>query len=464
MLSPFAFLDEPTDAPVLLDAAAEKTWTQAELSAAVESFTRRLRRDRRELVFCLCGRDVGSIIAYLGAIRAGHAVALLADAAPAHLTEALIDRYRPAFVVGPDPAAPTPVLRTELSGATPAVADELTVLLSTSGTTGSPKLVRLSFANLAANATSIAEYLGIDSHERAILSLPIHYSYGLSVLHSQLAAGGSLILTPHSVIRPEFWIAASRWGATSFAGVPYSYLMLERTALLRKMLPATMQTLTVAGGRLDPRSVVELHELISALGGRMFVMYGQTEATARIAYVPPDALPEKAHTIGLPIPRGRLSVRSGDEEIDEPGVEGELVYRGPNVMLGYAERPEDLVLGDQLEGELHTGDLGSFDEDGFFRVSGRMKRIAKLSGLRVNLDEIEAAASIFGPVAAVDGGERILLFRPAGGRIRADDLRLELARRFGLRSGTFVVREIERLPVAPSGKLDYAALVRPDAG
>jgi acyl-CoA synthetase (AMP-forming)/AMP-acid ligase II len=463
MSSPFAFLDRPTKAPVLVDAAAGRIWTQDELAAAVRSFSERLASDRRELVFCLCDRDIASIVGYLGAITAGHAAALLPAAAPAHLTEVLIDRYRPAFVIAPEVDTPIPAVRVTSSGPAPAVAGELGVLLSTSGTTGSPKLVRLSYGNVAANAESIAEYLAIETHDRAVVSLPIHYSYGLSVLNSHLAAGAALILTPHSIIRPDFWVDAARWGATSFAGVPYSYTMLERTGLLRKMIPEAMRTLTVSGGRLDPSSVIDLHELITARAGRLFVMYGQTEATARISYVPPDALPEKADTIGVAIPRGRLSIRSAGEEISEPGIEGELVYSGPNVMLGYAERPEDLVLGDQLNGELHTGDLGSFDEDGFFRVTGRIKRIAKITGLRINLDEVEAAASVYGPVAAVDGGERIVLFRPEEAQMAADDLRRELACRFGLNSRAFEVREVEKLPVAPSGKVDYAILVRTDA-
>jgi acyl-CoA synthetase (AMP-forming)/AMP-acid ligase II len=220
-----------------------------------------------------------------------------------------------------------------------------------------------------------------------------------------------------------------------------------------------MRTLMQAGGRLAPKSIIQLHEMMSDRGGRMWVMYGQTEATARISYVPPEALPEKAHTIGIPIPGGRLSIRFGTQEIAEPDVEGELIYHGPNVMLGYAEDREDLVLGDALHGELHTGDLGSFDEDGFFRLTGRTKRIAKIYGLRVNLDEIEAAASAHGPVAAVDGGEQILLWR-VGAETTAGDLRREIARRFGLNSRAIAVRDIDTLPLKASGKVDYDTLAK----
>ena len=345
----------------------------------------------------------------------------------------------------------------------PRIAGDLAVLLSTSGTTGSPKLVRLSHRNIAANATSIAQYLEIDGGERAIASLPIHYSYGLSVLHSHLVAGASVMLTDHSIMQPEFWSDAARWGVTSFAGVPYSYAILERTALLRTSMPETMRTLTQAGGRLAPESVTELHDLMGERGGRLWVMYGQTEATARISYVPPQALPDKAHTIGIPIPGGRLSVRSGTQLATEPDVEGELVYHGPNVMLGYATQPEDLAGEDTQGGELRTGDLGCFDADGFFRVTGRIKRIAKVFGMRQNLDEIESAASAYGPVAAADGGDRIVLWCEADADIEPDDLRRAVARRFGLNPRAFEVKEIEELPRTAAGKLDYERLAEPDA-
>jgi long-chain acyl-CoA synthetase len=463
MASPFAFIEHPTDAPALIDAPTGRIWTQDELADAVRSSSERLATGGRRLVFVLCSRDVASTVGYLSAITAGHAVALLDAAAPADLTQALVDRYQPSFIVrSPDDESDlhTPKIVKASDITPPAPSEELAVLLSTSGTTGSPKLVRLAHRNIDANATSIAEYLEIDEHERAIQSLPIHYSYGLSVLNSHLAAGASVIVSPHSIMRPEFWDDATRWQATSFAGVPYSYAILERTGLLRKAMPETMRTLTQAGGRLAPESIIGLHELMSERGGRMWVMYGQTEATARISYVPPRALPDKADTIGVPIPRGHLSIRVDGEEITDPGQEGELIYRGPNVMLGYAERREDLALGDERHGELRTGDLGSFDADGFFRVTGRTKRIAKVYGLRVNLDEIEAAASAHGPVAVVEAGEQIMLWRTAGADTPADDLRREVAGRFGLNARAFAVSDIDELPMKTSGKIDYDTLAK----
>jgi long-chain acyl-CoA synthetase len=460
MSSPYAFLDHPTDAPVLVDAAAGQVWTQQELAELVHSTAEPLMTGERELVFCLCsGRDLASVVGYLSAVRAGHAVAMLDGRVPADLTEALIDRYRPAFVLQPTDS-PAPSVRTGPDAGRGAVAEELLVLLSTSGTTGSPKLARLSVRNIEAHTDSIVEYLEIDEHERAVQSLPIHFSYGLSVLNTHLATGASVILTPHSIMRPEFWADAERWQATSFSGVPYSYAILERAGLLHTAMPDSMRTLTQSGGRLAPESIIKLHHLMSERGGRLFVMYGQTESTARMSYVPPEALPEKAHTVGVPIPGGSLSIRSGAGQAAEPDVEGEVIYRGPNVMLGYAEHREDLALGDQLNGILHTGDLGVIDTDGFLRLTGRTKRIAKIYGLRVSLDEIEAAANTYGLVAAVDGGDQIVLWRLSGAELSADALRIDLAQRFNLKSQAFAVHDLDELPLTGRGKVDYDALAK----
>jgi acyl-CoA synthetase (AMP-forming)/AMP-acid ligase II len=332
------------------------------------------------------------------------------------------------------------------------------VLLSTSGTTGSPKLARLSIENIESHTDSISEYLEIDANERAMQALPIHFSYGLSVLNTHLGRGASVILSPHSIIRPDFWADAERWGATSFSGVPYSYAILERAGLLKKAMPDSMRTLTQSGGRLAPEAIIKLHDLMTARGGRLFVMYGQTESTARMSYVPPDALPEKAHCVGIPIPGGSFTIEAGGVETSEPEVEGEVIYRGPNVMMGYTEQRERLAVGDELNGVLRTGDVGMLDSDGFLRLTGRTKRIAKVFGLRVSLDEVEAAAGAHGLVAAVDGGDKIVLWRLSGAPVSGEELRLELARRFNLKSQAFVVHDREELPLTGRGKVDYRAL------
>jgi long-chain acyl-CoA synthetase len=379
----------------------------------------------RELVLVRCGPDARSAIGALAALAAGHATILLeAGADPAEI----LARYDPRYVLADGEVQ----LREDAAAAE--LHPELRLLLSTSGSTGSPKLVRLTAANVLANAASIAEYLGLHPGERAIASLPIPYSYGLSVLTSHLHAGASVALTPHSVIRPDFWDDVRRHAATSFAGVPYSYAMLERIGVRDMELPS-LRTMTQAGGRLDPELALRYAERT-----RFFVMYGQTEATARIAYVPPERLAEKAGTIGIAIPGGGLRVAD----------DGELIYTGPNVMLGYAESRADLARGDELRGVLPTGDLGTVDADGFFSVTGRLKRIAKVFGQRVNLDEVEAAVA--GPAGAVAADDAIDVYAERGADGRA------LARRFRLPPRAVRVHEVQALPVKGSGKVDYAAL------
>jgi acyl-coenzyme A synthetase/AMP-(fatty) acid ligase len=258
-------------------------------------------------------------------------------------------------------------------------------------------------------------------------------------------------------MRPEFWDDFRAGECTSFAGVPYAYEMLERTGFRDRQLPS-LRTMTQAGGRMAPEMIVRYHEHLVARRGRLVVMYGQTEATARISYVPPDRLPEKAGTIGIPIPRGRLSV------IDDRGAPvptetiGELVYEGPNVMLGYASERGHLSRGDELGGRLLTGDLGYVDRDGFFVVTGRSRRIAKVYGLRINLDEVERAVSGDGPVAAVSGPDQIVVFTVDGDGADVSEVRMSLARAFALTPRAFTIRRVDALPLLRSGKVDYAAL------
>lgn len=382
----------------------------------------------RELTLVRCGPDAASAIGYLAALHAGHAVILLEGGAdPAQV----IERYDPRYVVHGGRV-------TTRDGAAPAALHpDLALLLSTSGSTGSPKLVRLTAENLRSNALAIVDYLRLDAAERAVASLPIPYSYGLSVLHSHLIAGASIAFTAHSVIRPEFWADVRRHGVTSFAGVPYAYAMLERVGMREMELPA-LRTLTQAGGRMDP----ELARRFAAQRP-LTVMYGQTEASPRMAYLPAERLAAKPGSIGVAIPGGELRI-----------VDGELVYRGPNVMLGYAESRADLARGDDQGGVLATGDLGYVDDDGDFFLTGRAKRIAKVYGQRINLDEVEAAVA--GPAGAVAGDDRVDVFaEPAV--VDAVDARA-LAARFRLPARAVRLHAIERLPVNPSGKVDYRAL------
>ncbi|WP_252374944.1 MULTISPECIES: AMP-binding protein [unclassified Nonomuraea] len=407
-----------------------------------------LARLRPGPLFCGMRNNLASVLRYLAAWRSGRPLALLDPDLPTGALADLAGRFQPAALLGFTHVADGSSPRAQRAaaqrggGGTPEPHPDLAVLLATSGSTGNPRLVRLSRRAVLANAAAIATALSIEPAEVAPTSLPLHYSYGLSVLNSHLLAGASVVLTEAGLLERSFWTHLDAHRCTSLAAVPYQYEMLRRLRYDRAEHPA-LATLTQAGGRLSE----ELAKEFAAQADRFFVMYGQTEATARIAVMPPHRLADRPGSAGLAVPGGRLSID-----------DGQVVYHGPNVMMGYAESAADLARGDDLGGVLRTGDLGRLDPEGFLYVTGRLKRIAKIFGVRVNLDDIERLLPASGPAAATSGDDRVTVWTEgldAAGCAR-------LARRLGAElrvhwSG-FDVRSVDRLPLLANGKIDYRAL------
>jgi acyl-coenzyme A synthetase/AMP-(fatty) acid ligase len=300
---------------------------------------------------------------------------------------------------------PNDVRRTASSGFTClAIHVPAQVLLPTSGSTGSPKMFRLPPSALAATASAVSADLEIGATYIAPTTLPLHYSYGLSVLNSHLYAGATIVLTNNSVVTREFWRDFDQAACTSFAGVPYTYSMLRRLRFSPSDHPS-LHTMTQAGGRLSNELRHHFHGLMSAAGGRFIVMYGQTEATARLAVLAHDDLPGRHEAAGRAISGGRFAIAGPTGETSDADVEGEVIYYGPNVMHGYAENTTDLAAPDQLYGRLETGDRGRLDPDGYLWLTGRDKRIAKVFGTRMSLDDIEAQIAARGHVGAAVSGD-----------------------------------------------------------
>ncbi|MBR4845704.1 MAG: AMP-binding protein, partial [Bacteroidaceae bacterium] len=323
--------------------------------------------------------------------------------------------------------------------------------------TGSPKLVRLSLENLKSNAESIAEYLHIHENERPVTTLPMYYSFGMSVINSHLIKGATILLTDKAVLQREFWNFTKEQKATSIAGVPYTYEMLKRLRFFRMELP-DMKTMIQAGGKLNAAFVKEYVDFAEANGKQFIVMYGQTEAAPRMSYLPHNKAVEKNASIGIAIPGGKFSIIDTDgNEITTPNVDGELVYEGANVCLGYAEKREDLKLGDDNHGVLHTGDIARVDADGFYYITGRMKRFVKVWGNRCNLDATEQLVKVItANCACVGVDDLITIFVTKEGiEEQVKDLLVE---KTGFNPRAFQVKVIADIPKFESGKLNYPAL------
>lgn len=444
-------------------------WSYARLLDQVRSLS--AVQEPRRIVFCLCSNTPGSLLGYLAFLQAGAVPLLLPTALDERLLEGLVARYRPGALWVPrelagrflhfargEAAEGYVLLHTGF--ASYPVHPELALLLTTSGSTGSPKLVRQSMRNLLSNARAISEYLELTLDERPITTLPMHYTYGLSVLHSHLLSGGCILLTGRSVLEPAFWDFFRANGGTSLSGVPATYDMLRRLGFFERTLPS-LRSFTQAGGRLSTAMHRMCAEYAGERGLRFYAMYGQTEATARMSYLPWRRSLEKCGSIGVPIPGGSFALIDEDgRELEGPDASGQLVYRGENVTLGYAQGPEDLAKGDENGGVLYTGDLARRDGEGYYYITGRIKRFLKLAGSRVSLDECEEllrASFPEGEWACCGSDDRLLVFS-TGDQEAAEAALALLCDRLRLAPAAVRVRRVESIPRSEAGKILYPEL------
>lgn len=443
-----------------------KKMTYARLKEASDSIAAEM--ESRKFTFCLCENTIGSFVGYVAFMTHNIPTVLLDASKDVDIIEDLIEHYQPQYVWCPtkrvdDLSTGIPVIEYEdysllqTGEQNYEIHPDVLLCLTTSGTTGSPKLVKLTEKNLRSNAESIAEYLRITEKERAITSLPMYYSFGMSVINSHLIKGATLLLTDKAVIQREFLKFLKEGEATSIAGVPYTYEMLRRLRFLKMELPG-LKTMIQAGGKLNANIVKEYVEAAKSSGKEFVVMYGQTEAAPRMSYLPFDKALEKYASIGIAIPGGRLSVRDvNDQEIATPDTDGELIYEGPNVCMGYAECIEDLTKGDENHGVLHTGDVARFDSDGYFYITGRMKRFVKVWGNRCNLDATEQLVkAITTSCACVGVDDKITVFVTESGL--EEKIKNYLIDKTGLNIRAFDVKVIDAIPTLPSGKLDYQTM------
>lgn len=352
------------------------------------------KANARGVCLIACDRNVETVAAYIGCLRQG-IVPILVDAGlSVDLINNIADQYQVETILHPRPLKsnaysndgtfgvfnvfrsknPTDIL----------VNDQLTLVLPTSGSTGDPKCVRLNSVNIDSCTKEIVRYLNIDKDRISISSLPFHYTYGLSILHCALETRSKMVLTGLPLIDKEFWSLMEKNQVTDLSGVPFMFEVLRRITLSPKILK-NLKCVTQAGGRLDTKYIDYFINLFGKKDISYFTMYGQTEASPRISYVPPERALTKLGSVGIALDIGRFYTDAVDAVS-----EGELIYEGPNVCMGYAFNREDLSKPDSNKGILKTGDIATIDNEGFATIVGRKKRFVKVYGSSVNLDDLES--------------------------------------------------------------------------
>lgn len=454
------------DRPALL--TEEGVWSYERLTKEAGGIAAHV--GRRCLVFLLAENAPEAIAGYVGFLSHDIVPVMVDAALDAELLAGLVARYRPSFIWMPRgrreefPFAEEAfslggyVLLDRRERAPFPLSDELALLMTTSGSTGSPKLVRQSYENLRANTEAIVEYLSITSEERAITSLPLHYVYGLSILNTHLSVGASIVVTRETLFSRDFWRLMREQEVTSLGGVPYTYAMLRRLRFSRMELPA-LKTLTQAGGKLDAELHAAFAQDCAAKGRRFFVMYGAAEATARMGYLPAELAVSHVGAMGRAIPGGRFALaREDGAEVTQAGTPGELVYYGANVALGYAECGEDLVRGDDWHGRYATGDVAVRAADGIYTIVGRKKRFLKMFGKRTNLEEVEhLLRQRFGGEFACGGTDDHLYVFLTEEAVLSQVVPY-LSAKLGLHPSAFAPRRLAAIPKNAAGKTLYREL------
>jgi acyl-CoA synthetase (AMP-forming)/AMP-acid ligase II len=438
---------------LLIEAARGRTLDKKTFEALIGRFAENTKAPAKQLVLIAARNRIGSVAALYGAWRAGHAVFLADGAAPMHWRE-WIERYQPDMLVLPQDGEFRPdatyapcdeiedVRLYKRAHAEQAPHPDLALLLTTSGSTGSRKLVRLARQNIEANTQAIIAALGITAADRAAVHMPLAYSYGFSVMHTHITAGAGLVFVEDGMTVHGFWQALGEHHVTTLPGVPYHFEMMEKLGLERLKIPA-LRVMTQAGGAMEPARVRRFAVFMHKRGGKFFVMYGQTEAAPRMSVLPAERAADKPDSAGLPLSGGAFAIESG-----------EIIYRGPNVMMGYAENRADLTRGDEMKGRLATGDLGHLDDEGYLFITGRKQPFAKIDGWRIDLAELEQIAGQMAPTIAFEHEGQLMLFTTG----EPEAVRGHVARHVHVHASRIVARHLAAFPRLANSKIDRQGL------
>lgn len=419
----------------------------------------------RSIVFHFSENSVASLSFYVACMQIKAVPLLLSPQTDIGLITDLIEKYQPNYIIAPQRIChyfQGEVLNEtddykliKLSDTLHQLYDHLSLVLPTSGSTGSPKLVRHSYHNLESSSQSVSALFDLNKYDKAFLFLPMYYTMGLSVINSHLRVGATLLLVKSAMTDADFWKVLKTSNPTNITGVPYSFEILKKLRFFRMQFPS-LKFITQGGGKLTNEIYDDCVTFASTNNINFVPTYGQTEGAARMTYLNSSMVTLKKGSIGKAIPNGILSI------INDSGTEsylgeatGEMVYRGPNVTLGYANNLQDLNLPDERFGVLYTGDLVRRDAEGFYFITGRKSSFLKLYGIRVALDEIEKIVTTnFDLQCACGGNDQkmiVLITKPNINKAVTEFI----VKKTGLFHQSFAVEYVEEIPRNETGKVTF---------
>lgn len=453
----------PNKVAIINDLGQEITYKQ------VTDFCREYKTwvEERSIVFILCENSIGAVLGYLASIDSKIVPLMLSGDIDKEQLDNFIKTYEPRYIWVPKRMANEfkysiinekydyCLLKTDYE--VYEIYEELSMLLATSGSTGSPKLVRHSYKNLDANAFSVATSFELKEDEVAMISLPINFTQGLSTVTSNLYVGGTILVTTATLMQKEFWNLLKDKKATSFTGVPYSYDILHRLRFTSMDLPH-LRIINQGGGRLTDERFNELAKYALKNNKKFIATYGSTETTSRMAFLKPELAINKCGSIGNAMINGRIAIMDDDKPVQKVGDIGEIVYYGSNVTLGYAENKFDLSKSDERQGVYRTGDMAYFDDNNCIFIVGRQKRFLKLFGYRIGLDETERMLKmVYGPeFACVGTDKKMIIYTTYEGK--EQEIIKFMQEKTNINAIAFCVRVINEIPKNTTGKTQYNKL------
>jgi long-chain acyl-CoA synthetase len=442
----------------------EEAISYLSLENKINKIKKRIRK--RSLIFILSSNTLDSIIVYLTSLKHNCVCLLLENDIIDKNLNILIKKYKPNYIFTDRVKKIVDykefikfkknIILKKTTNNNTNFFSELSLLLSTSGSTGSPKLARISLNNIISNANSIAKYSKIKSSDTMITTLNPAYSFGLSMINSHLLKGARIILNQDTLISNNFWMKLEKFKISTIGGVPFMYEIFDRLKIFKKK--TFIKNFLQAGGPLNINLQKKFSKICKKKKISFFIMYGQTEASPRISYLPTRNLLKKLGSIGVPIPGGKIKIIDDlGNEITKPNISGELEYQGDNVFLGYANNLSDLKKGDMNKGILKTGDIAYRDRNSFYFITGRKKRIVKIFGKRINLDDLEQNINRSKiKNVCISNRDKLIIFIDAKKNISR--LKKILLKNMKLNKISFEISYITNIPRLNNGKINYSKI------